>query len=139
MLILDTNVLSVMMQPATAPQVLDWLDRQPVESIWTTTITLYEIRFGLGVMPEGKRRRTLENYFAQILHNGLAERVLDFDTGAAFAAADLAAKLRLQGLTIDIRDLEIAGIAASRRSVLATRNTKHFLHAGIELVDPWEQ
>jgi len=137
MIVLDTNVVSVMMRPDNAPEVLDWLDTQPVESVWTTTITLFEIRYGLAILPAGRRRRALETNFERVLQEGLADRVLDFDTSAALTAADLMAKLRTQGWGIELRDLQIAGVVASRRATLATRNTKHFEHAGIDLIDPW--
>lgn len=138
MIVLDTNVVSVMMRPERALAVLDWLDTQPVESIWTTSICVFEIRFGLAVLPEGRRRRTLESNFERVLHEGLAKRVLDFDTPSAMTAADLAATLRREGRGIDLRDLQIAGIVAARRATLVTRNTKHFEHAGIALINPWE-
>ena len=60
MIVLDTNIVSAMMRPDSVPAVLTWLDTQPTESIWTTTVTLFEIRFGLAVLPPGKRRTALE-------------------------------------------------------------------------------
>jgi len=138
MIILDTNIFSVMMRPETAPAVLDWLDTQPVESIWTTAITLFEIRFGLACLDEGRRRSALEANFEQILREGLAERVLDFNTTSALIAADLMARLRKEGRGIEWRDLQIAGIvAAQHKAALATHNTKHFVDTGIPLIDPW--
>jgi len=136
MIVLDTNIVSVMMRPDTAPAVLDWLDVQPAESVWTTSITLFEVRFGLAVLPAGKRRTALESNFMRVLREGLANRVLDFDAAAALVAADLMAELKASGWGIELRDLQIAGIVASRRATLVTRNTRHFVRAGIELVDP---
>lgn len=139
MIVLDTNIISVMMRPETAPQVLDWLDTQPVESIWTTAVNLFEVRYGLALLTEGKRRRALTANFEQILAQVLPERVLAFDTSAALIAADLMARLQKRGKGIEIRDLQIASIVADRRATLATNNTRHFLHTGIELIDPWGQ
>lgn len=138
MVILDTNIVSVMMRPETAPLVLDWLDTQPAESVWTTVITLFEIHYGLAVLPHGKRRSSLESNFARVLREGLADRVLDFDSASASVAAQLMARLKASGQSIEFRDLQIAGIVASRRATFATRNTRHFVHADIELVNPWE-
>lgn len=137
MLILDTNVFSVLMQPNTAPNVIDWLNRQPVTSIWTTAITIYEIRFGLSLLPAGRKRTALEKAFERIRAEGIEGRVLDFDTAAALAAGEIDARTRSAGNTIDSRDIQIAGIAADRQATLATRNVRHFIHTGISLVDPW--
>lgn len=139
MIVLDTNVVSVMMRPENAPQVLDWLDTQPVDSIWTTAITLFEVRYGLAALSDVRRRRALEANFERVLREGLSGRVLDFDASSAFAAADLMAALRRQGRGIELRDLQIAGTVAARRATLATGNTRHFEHAGIGLVNPWEE
>ena len=56
MIILDTNVLSALMQRSAEMKVVDWLDKQPRLSIWTTSVTILEIRFGLQILPQGKRR-----------------------------------------------------------------------------------
>ncbi len=139
MIVLDTNVVSVMMRPETAPVVLDWLDTQAIESIWTTSITLFEVRYGLAVLPSGRRRLALEANFEWVLREGLDNRVLDFDTPSALAAADLTARLKAKGLGIDLRDVQIAGIVSTRSATLITRNTKHFVNTGIKLVNPWEK
>ena len=137
MIILDTNVLSAVMSAAPDPRVIEWLDRQPAESIWLTTITVFETRMGLALLPPSERRRALELSFALLLHEDLENRVLDFDVDACVAAAELAAKRQQAGRTVDVRDTEIAGIAIARRATLATRNVRHFDDLDIPVVDPW--
>lgn len=127
-----------MMQPNTGPQVITWLDTQPTVSIWTTSISLFEIQFGLSIMPDGKKRRVLEKRFHQVLHEGIAQHILDFNTSAAMAAAEVAARLKTNGFPIEIRDVLIAGIVTARRGTLATRNTKHFANTGTPIINPWE-
>jgi predicted nucleic acid-binding protein len=136
-IILDTNVLSAVMNAAPDPRVIEWLDRQPAESIWLTTITVFETRMGLALLPPSERRRALEMSFALLLHEDLENRVLDFDVDACVAAAELAAKRQQAGRTVDVRDTEIAGIAIARRATLATRNVRHFDDLDIPVVDPW--
>jgi len=136
-IILDTNVLSAVMSAAPDPRVIEWLDRQPAESIWLTTITVFETRMGLALLPPSERRRALELSFALLLHEDLENRVLDFDVDACVAAAELAAKRQQAGRTVDVRDTEIAGIAIARRATLATRNVRHFDDLDIPVVDPW--
>ena len=136
MIVLDTNVLSALMRTTPDAPVVAWLDRQPAESIWITSITLFEARFGLALLPAGKRRAALASAFARMVEEDLENRVLDFDSGAAIEAAELAARRQIAGKPIDIRDTQIAGIALTHRATLATRNTRHFADLKIDLIDP---
>ena len=137
MIILDTNVLSALMNKAPEAAVIGWLDRQAAESIWITSITLFEARLGLALLPDGKRRTALASAFARLLEEDLENRVLDFDAAAANEAAELAAQRQKAGRPIDLRDTQIAGIALARRATLATRNTRHFADLKVEVIDPW--
>jgi toxin FitB len=138
LIILDTNVLSALMQKAPEPLVVDWLDHQPAESVWITTVTLFEARLGLALLPAGRRRKALEAAFDQLLLEDLEGRVLDFDRPSAEAAAALAAERQRKGRAVDIRDTQIAGIVIARRAKLATRNIKHFSDLSVEVVNPWQ-
>lgn len=137
MILLDTNVLSALMRAADEPTVERWLDAQPTDSVWTTTITLFEIRFGLALLAPGRRRDCLEAAFADAIDEILDGRVLTFDRTAAEAAGSVAAERQRLGRPVEIRDVQIAGIALARRATLATRNTRHFEGLGVPLVDPW--
>lgn len=137
MIVLDTNVLSALMQREPDEKVITWLDAQPADSIWTTSVTVFEIRFGLSIMSLGRRRKKLDESFARAMAEDFEGRVVGFDETAAEAAAAIAAAQRRAGRTVEIRDVQIAGIVAARRARLATRNIRHFADLGIELVDPW--
>jgi predicted nucleic acid-binding protein len=126
------------MQKVPDPSVVKWLDQQPAESVWITSITLFEARLGIALLPNGRRRQALALAFDQLLAEDLEERVLDFDRSAAEAAADLAAERQRDGRTVDMRDTQIAGIVVARRATLATRNVKHFADLTAEVVNPWE-
>jgi len=123
----------------TAPEapVVAWLDRQPADSVWITSITLFEVRFGLALLPSGRRRHTLEAAFARLLGEDLENRVLNFDSAAATEAASLAAARQKSGRSVDMRDTQIAGIVLARRATLATRNVRHFSDLKISIIDPW--
>jgi len=136
-IILDTNVISALMQRDPDRSVVAWLDGQPPESVWTTSVTLFEIMYGLALLAKSKRRVALEEAFAASLSEDLGARVLAFDEDAARHAAVLSARARRAGRPVEIRDVQIAGIAGARRAQLATRNTKHFEAFGVRLVDPW--
>lgn len=137
MILLDTNVLSALMQREPEPAVVAWLDRQPAESVWTTSITVFEVRMGLEILAQGRRRRSLERAFTEALAEDLEHRVAVFDESAAEAVGRLAAERRRSGRPVEIRDVQIAGIATARKATLATRNLRHFEDLGLKLVDPW--
>ena len=138
MIILDTNVLSALMRANPDASVVAWLDRQPAESVWITSITLFETRFGLALLSKGRRRQVLEEKFDQLLEVDLQNRVLNFDSAAAIQAASLAAVRQQSGMTVDIRDTQIAGIAQARRATLATHNIRHFSDLTVPVIDPWD-
>ncbi len=138
MIILDTNVLSALMQVAPDTAVVNWLDRQPAESIWITSVTLFEAHLGIALLARGKRQRALAAAFDQLLSQDLENRVLDFDASAALEAAALAATRQKAGHPVDMRDTQIAGIALVRRASIATRSVRHFEDLRVPLVNPWK-
>lgn len=137
MIVLDTNIVSALMRREPEPAVVSWLDSLPAESVWTTSVTVFEIRLGLEILMEGRRRRDLEEAFAKALEEDFENRVLPFDEAAAQAAGVIAAERRRAGRSVEIRDVQIAGIAKARKATLATHNTRHFEGCGLVLVDPW--
>ena len=137
MIVLDTNVLSALMQAEPDRAVVRWLNGLAPESIWTTSITLFEVQFGIDVLPDGERKTALQNAFHQAIYVDMQGRILDFDAPAAAAAATIAVRQRALGRPVDMRDAQTAGIIAARRATLATRNIRHFAYTGLALVDPW--
>ena len=137
MIVLDTNVLSALMRTNPDTVVVDWLDRQPADSVWVTSITVFEVRFGLALLPKGRRRNALERAFDRVLTEDLSSRVLTLDETAAATAAQIAADRQRAGRIVDLRDTLIAGIAEAHRATIATRNTRHFEGLDVPVVDPW--
>ena len=138
MIILDTNVLSALMQPSPNPQVKAWLDQFGMEQMWLTSITVMEIEFGIALLPQGKRREALQNSFHTMLRQGFVTHIIEFDDNAALVAAQLFASCHKQGRNQEVKDMQIAGIAYCKGAMLATRNTKHFQDLEIELINPFE-
>ncbi len=136
MTILDTNVVSEFMLRSPSPKVIGWLDRQPRSSLWTTAVSIFEIRLGLQIMPGTKRREVLNQRFDEVLAR-INEQIVPFDTEAAQEAASLMASRKMQGRPRDLRDTMIAGIVVARRASLATRNAAHFDDISAPLIDPW--
>ena len=136
MIILDTNVLSALMQQEPDKKVVAWLDQQPRTSIWTTSLTLLEVRFGLPIMATGKRRSLLMQAFENLL-DMMSQRVAPFDAAAARQAADLRASRKRRGRPGELRDTMIAGIVVAHHAALATRNPSHFEDLSVPVVNPW--
>jgi predicted nucleic acid-binding protein len=137
MIVLDTNVLSALMLAQPEVVVASWLDRQARTSVWTTSITIFEIRCGLTAMPAGRRRTERHDLFERLIDEKLEGRVLFFDIQAAEEAAILMVERRRIGRVGELRDTMIAGIALAQRATLATRNLRHFDDLRTPVVDPW--
>jgi predicted nucleic acid-binding protein len=137
MILLDTNVLSALMRQKPDVEVVQWLDRQPRTSVWTTAITVLEVRFGLQVMATGKRRSLLLAAFDRLLIEMIEQRIAHFDSSAAQQAADLMAARQKKGHSGELRDAMIAGITLASHATLATRNVRHFEDISSSVVNPW--
>ena len=137
MMILDTNVLSALMQREPDSAVVEWLDRQSGDTVWITSITLFEARYGLKLLADGQRKALLEQRFDELVQLDLANRIAVFDVRAAEQAAQLAAERKARGRPVELRDTFIAGIAIARGATLATRNAKHFEDLPTPIVNPW--
>ncbi|MCF8211535.1 MAG: type II toxin-antitoxin system VapC family toxin [Rhodoferax sp.] len=137
MSILDTNVLSALMQSQVDSQVVAWLDAHPADDFWITSITMFEARYGLDLMPAGQRKQLLQMRFERIVQDDLQNRVLGFESSAANAAAELAAERKVVGCPVGMRGTFVAGIALARQATLATRNVRHFDDLQVPVLNPW--
>jgi toxin FitB len=136
MIILDSNVVSELMRPRPEERVIAWLDRQAGSSIWTTSVSVLEIRFGLEIMPAGKRRDVYARGFEGLLEE-IDHRIAPFDIESAENASTLMASRKMQGRPREDRDTMIAGIVLARHATLATRNVAHFDDLSAPVVNPW--
>ncbi len=139
MIVLDTNVVSEIMRPRPEEGVTRWLDEQPFQSIWISSVTVFEIRFGLETMPAGKRRVDLMDRFENWLKQVLQGRIVVYDEAAARRAAELAGERQRRGRPGELRDTMIAGIVLANHGTLATRNVRHFEDIAKWVVNPWEE
>jgi len=138
MVIVDTNVVSELMKASRAPQVLAWMPSQPRENLFTTSITVAEVLFGIELLPKGKRRDTLLGKAEATFVEDFAGNILTFDEPAARLFALISATRRSQGRPISTQDAQIAGIARAHGAALATRNKNDFEGCGVVIVNPWQ-
>ncbi len=136
MIILDTNVISELMLLTPEKNVVLWLDRQAWPSLWTTSVTVFEIRVGIEIMAHGKWRIDLSRAFEEILVR-MNQQIVSFDREAAEQASSLTASRKERGRPRELRDTMIAGIALSQRATLATRKVRDFDDISATVVNPW--
>lgn len=137
MIVLDTNVLSELMRPQPAEAVLRWMAGQPATALHVTSISYAEILFGIGLLPEGKRRRAFAEQAEAMFVEDFAGRVLSFDIAAAPAYAMIAGQQRQAGTRIEPVDGMIAAIAQKHGAAIATRD-RDLTGCGIPVIDPWK-
>jgi len=131
--LVDANVLSEATKPEPVGEVVDWLRANEPELV-VDAIILGEIRFGIHLLPAGKRRRKLERWFDDVVARILC---LPWDAPTGLRWAKLLADLRLAGHAMPIKDSMIAATALTHDLTVVTRNRKDFAKAGVTLLDPF--
>ena len=131
--LVDANVLSEATKPVPAAKVVAWL-RQNERELAIDPVVLGEIRFGIYLLPAGKRRQRLEHWFKA----GVSSIVcLPWDAAVGLRWAKLLAELRRAGQSIPIKDSLIAATALVHGLSVVTRNESDFRKAGVEIVNPF--
>ena len=138
MIVLDTNVISEPLRQAPESRVIEWIDAQPIETLYLSAITVAELRFGVAALPAGKRRDRLQESLEKRALPLFAGRVLSFDMSASHSYGELMAKARTAGLAIGTADGYIAAIAAANGMMVATRDVSPFEAFGVAVINPWE-
>ncbi|MDX8510330.1 type II toxin-antitoxin system VapC family toxin [Mesorhizobium captivum] len=136
-LLLDTNVLSEVTRPSPDARVLEWLDRLDEDRSFISVVSIAEIRRGVALMDEGRKREALAEWLARDLPQRFEQRVLPVDEPVALAWGDLMGLAKRSGRGLSSMDGLIAATAIAQQLTMATRNTKDFEGFGIELFDPW--
>jgi predicted nucleic acid-binding protein len=137
MIVLDINVISELWKVEPNSNVLTWIDAQMVETLYLSTITIAELRFGLAIMPDGKRRTIYQDRLEREVLPVFTGRVLSFDLDASQAYAQLMARAKEAGKAVGKADGYIAATAAARGLIVATRDTRPFEAAGLNVINPW--
>lgn len=136
MILLDTNVISEMMKEHPARSVTAWLDGQLAGALYISAITISEIRFGILILPVGRRSDAITAALVQT-EQIFRGKVLPFDQSAAAHYAELAAAARTAGKGFPMPDAYIAAIAVSKGFAVATRDSAPFKAGGVKVINPW--
>lgn len=138
MILIDTNVVSELMRPVPAPAVLDWFGVEDPSALHLSAVSEAELRRGVAVLPEGRRRDALRAAIDAMVAEDFAGRVLPFDSAAAAAFALVFAKRQAAGRPISFADCQIAATARAHGAAVATRNARDFEGCKIDVLNPWD-
>lgn len=136
--LVDTNVLAEVRRPAPSPKVLAWLDQLDEDRAFISVISLAELRRGVALMDDGRRKQALADWLAHDLPDRFAGRILLIEPEIAETWGDLMAESQRNGKTLSAMDGFLAATALARQLTLVTRNTKDFAPFGVPLLNPWE-
>lgn len=138
MIVFDTNVVSELMKSPPSPAVVAWMSGLMASDLFTTTVTVAEVLYGIAILPQGRRRDQLQGQAEGTFGEDFGGRVLPFDERAAHEYANIASDRRRRGRPIPFADAQIAAIARANEATLATRNTDDFEGCGVRLINPWQ-
>lgn len=125
------------MRTEPAASVVEWVASQPASRLFTTAVTQGEILYGIGLLPNGRRRNRIAIAAKAMFAEDFNDRILAFGSDAAAAYADIAVARRNKGRPISQFDAQIAAIARSTGAAVATRNTGDFEGCEVDLINPW--
>ena len=135
--LLDTNVLSELRRPNPAPQVLAFIARQPLDLLYTSTVVMAEIRFGIEMAPDPAKRAALTDWLTHRVRPQFADRILAVSEDVMFRWRVLVEDGRRQGHTFSQPDLIIAATALHHGLSIVTRNVADYAKAQVAVVNPW--
>ena len=137
MIVVDTNVVSELMRLSPFERVREWVRAQPARELYTSAVTVAEIRYGVERLRGGRRQEELKAAAIQIF-DSFADQVLAFDTTAAEQYALVVSHRERLGMPIDGFNAQIAATCRARGAALATRNIADFRETGIKVINPWD-
>ncbi len=138
MIIVDTNIISEIMKPSPSAKVIAWLDQTETSDLFVTSVTIAEIKYGLNVLPKGKRQIALEDAFHKAIAKAFQYRVLSFDEPAAHVYGKIMAQRKTLGRPLGVCDGQIAAIAHLHGYIIATRNIRDFADCNLDLINPFK-
>ncbi|NVO17672.1 MAG: type II toxin-antitoxin system VapC family toxin [Rhodoplanes sp.] len=135
--LLDTSVVSELRKPKPEPTVVAFVEAQPAETLFLSDVTVAEIRYGIGLIDDADRRAGLEAWVDRTLRPLFAGRTLAVTEDVVLCWKTMAMAGQKRGHTFGQPDLFVAAIAALEGLVVVTRDTRHFVAAGVPVFDPW--
>jgi predicted nucleic acid-binding protein len=136
--LLDTNIPSEFSRDRPEGRVVQWLKAQPVATLFLSAVTIGEIRKGLVVLPQGRRRTELEAWFSTDLLIWFRNRILPVTHSIADRWGVLDGQCQLKGTPLNTADGMIAATALEHDLTVVTRNVKDFAGLSVGVFNPWD-
>ena len=134
--LLDTCVLSELVKPTPELKVVAWINAQPEDSLFVSSITLAELLKGIAKLQDSQRKTALTEWVCKIQEE-MTDRILPFEHPTAHYWANMCAKAEKSGKPLSAFDSLIASTAIEHGLVIVTRNTRDFESAPVMLINPW--
>ena len=134
--LVDTNVLSELTKSSPDDNVITWM-RDHESELYVSVITLGELKYGIAILPDGKRKTALQAWLSQTAKT-MEGTTLSFNRSVSYVWADLRAAAKSKGVDLPLADGMIAATAKRHELTVATRNAIDFRHAKVKTVDPYE-
>lgn len=135
--LLDTNILSEIRKPKPQPKVIDFVRQQPIETLFVSTVTFAELRYGIEVLDDTERRAELNDWLTLKVRPMFAGRILEVSEDVMFKWRLLVDVGRKQGHTFTQPDLIIAATAIVHGITVVTRDTSDYQLTRASLYNPW--
>jgi predicted nucleic acid-binding protein len=137
--LLDTNILSELRRPKPEPKVVAFIESQPLEQLYVSTVTLAEIRFGIELLGDAHRRAALNDWLTHKVRPMFEQRVLPITEDIMLKWRLLVEQGRKAGHTFSQPDLVIAATALDHGLTLVSRDTTDYERTGVPVLNPWNE
>ena len=135
--LLDTNILSELRRPRPEAKVRAFVERQPLDLLYVSEVTLAEIRFGIELLADSGRRSALSAWLTHKLRPMFDQRVLPVSEDIVFTWRVLVEEGRKAGHTFSQPDLIIAATAQHHGLTIVSRDTADYVKARVAVFNPW--
>lgn len=139
--LLDTNVLSEFARSAVPPdpRVKQWIETARADALFASVLTLGEIRKGIEILPQSKKRTELEQWVSSDLNGWFGDNLLPVTRAISNRWGVLAAVSQKDGRPLGNIEGLLAATALEHNLTVATRNTRHFSELGVDILNPWQR
>jgi predicted nucleic acid-binding protein len=137
--LLDTNIISELVKPRPEANVTEWIEGTDESLLYLSVLTLGEIRRGIAVLPQSRRRVALEAWLDRDLRARFEDRILSIDHEVADRWGLLTAAARNAGIVLPVIDGLLAATALEHNLTLVTRDTGQIPSMGVAVFNPWEK
>jgi toxin FitB len=135
--LLDTNLISETKKTQKSPEVMTWVNNQPLDHLFTSTMNIAELAYGAARLSNISKRREIENWIANKIRPWFDGRILEVDEDVLVRWRIITRQMDISGQPSPATDLLIAAVALQNRMGVATRDTKQFVATGVPTFNPW--